>query len=285
MMHEYIGKVVSISLMMFSLSVFGGELKLERYAGIEYQFAFPSSITFNVSSSFPSVPALVTFAPGYQSNYYETIFTRCSGTATVNGKKGKKIYNIICTPNNGIASQSYWGVGTGSHEVFEPGDNVVWNIDVAGIMRAPATSIFGVTIVNSGLNLVNGTFIGDPSMILTSGSRVIKIPLKYGSPDVTLPPNKGTAVVVLNYPSSITSDADKDGGYRTNLLKLTGGAGGKVSLTTTISPLSGAKVIKNGGGDCSQMTVNDSCDIIFPAGTVPPGQSLKGSINITATMM
>lgn len=282
-MHEYIGKVVSISLMMFSLSVFGGELKLERYAGVEYQFSFPSQIIFKVDRpGWSSTPALVMFNSGWASNgnNYETIFTRCSGTATVNGNNS---YRIACSPNNGVPGGN-WGVSAVGTSNFGSGDTVVWKVDIAGIIRSPATDASGITLSTTGLNLINGTYVGDPSMTLTSDSRVIKVPLKQG-PGVSLPPNKGSAVVVLSYPSSITSNADKDGGYRTNLLKLTGVAGGGVSLKTTISPQSGAKVIKNSGGDCSKMTVNDSCDIIFPAGAVLPGQTLKGSINITATMM
>lgn len=275
MKYNSVRKVIGISLMMSSLSVFGGELKLERYSDIEYQFSVPKIIIFEATGT--GLPFLMRFA---SSDTYKVTFTRCSGTLTVNGKES---YGVSCVGGSGAD----WGVTAknfGSIPRFKAGDTVVWDTDIAGILQKKGSDAKGITLIGFNFTYLPGTFPGNPSLILTPNPAGVKVPLQQEA-DVTLPPNKGSTVVSLSYPSSIVSDANENGGFQASLLKLTGDAGSKISLETTVTPQSGAKMIKNNGGDCSQMSVNESCDIVFPAGTVQPGQSLKGNIKITATIM
>lgn len=276
MKYNSVRKMIGISLIMSSLSVFGGELKLERYSDIEYQFSVPKMIIFEATGY--GFPFLMRFT---SSDTYNVTFTRCSGTLTVNGKES---YGISCV--NGEHGMD-WGVTAknfASIPRFKAGDTAVWNTDIAGTLQKKGSDSKGITLFGFNLSLLPGTFPGNPSLILTPNPAGVRVPLQQEA-SVTLPPNKGSTVVSLSYPSSIVSDANENGGFQTSLLKLTGDAGSKISLGTTVTPQSGAKMIKNNGGDCSQMSVNESCDIVFPAGTVQPGQSLKGNIKITATIM
>ena len=270
--------------MIFTLAVipsaFGGELKLERYNDIEYQFTFPRFIIFEATGT--SIPYLMRF---FSSSTYQVHFTRCSGKVVVNGKDS---HNIICPAD---PTGQDWGVAAQDFSTFrfQAGDMVSWeNLDIAGTIKQTNSAVDGFWIVAAETRFLQGNFPANPLITLTPNPSGVTFPIKQGI-STRLPPNKGSLAVQLTYPSSIIANTDASGGVRTKLVELTGSAGSKVSLSSSINSQAGGRVnatiLKANGSNCSQISVGESCDISFAAGSVLPGQSLKGSINITATMM